>query len=228
MIFIKQNSISGIIAGILKVIIVFIYKVLKFLNLRLLALLALIGVILYFADVFTVNPTVLTVYTIVVGASLALNIFLRIRKIVRFAKKSSKPNKVQIVNGNVTENNANYAYPQGNNNPTPIQYVPINTNQPYAPMPMGSAQQPSAMPNQQPMGYGQAFPAQPFANQGGQQQYGAGYTAGYTPPPAPSYPKYFKVKNSSCIMAEYADRYELYQKTPGGMIKLRTDYKKVQ
>ncbi len=40
------------------------------------------------------------------------------------------------------------------------------------------------------------------------------------------YPKYYAVKqNKNYVMAEYADRYELYQKTNGGLKKIRTDYK---
>ena len=39
-------------------------------------------------------------------------------------------------------------------------------------------------------------------------------------------PRYYRVKqNSSLIMAEYLDRYELYRVADGKLIKLRTDYK---
>ena len=39
-------------------------------------------------------------------------------------------------------------------------------------------------------------------------------------------PKYYKVaQNSNFIMAEYPDRYELYKKTPNGLVKVRTDLK---
>lgn len=39
-------------------------------------------------------------------------------------------------------------------------------------------------------------------------------------------PVYYRVKqNSRYIMAEYSNRYELYQITPTGMKKIRTDYK---
>ena len=40
-------------------------------------------------------------------------------------------------------------------------------------------------------------------------------------------PKYYRVKqNPEYLMAEYADRYELYRITPNGLVKVRTDYKK--
>ena len=39
-------------------------------------------------------------------------------------------------------------------------------------------------------------------------------------------PRYYRVKqNPDYVMAEYSDRFELYQKTSNGLIKLRTDYK---
>ncbi len=39
-------------------------------------------------------------------------------------------------------------------------------------------------------------------------------------------PTYFKVKNHpDYVMAEYADRYELFKKTEDGLKKIRTDYK---
>ena len=39
-------------------------------------------------------------------------------------------------------------------------------------------------------------------------------------------PKYYKVaQNPNFIMAEYTDRYELYKKTPNGLVKVRTDLK---
>ena len=39
-------------------------------------------------------------------------------------------------------------------------------------------------------------------------------------------PKYYRVKqNSSLIMAEYLDKYELYKIVDGKLVKLRTDYK---
>ena len=38
-------------------------------------------------------------------------------------------------------------------------------------------------------------------------------------------PKYYKVaQNPNYIMAEYPDRYELYKKTPNGLVKVRTDF----
>lgn len=40
-------------------------------------------------------------------------------------------------------------------------------------------------------------------------------------------PVYYKVKQDSrYVMAEYSDRYELLLKTPNGLVKVRTDYKK--
>lgn len=40
-------------------------------------------------------------------------------------------------------------------------------------------------------------------------------------------PVYYKVKQDSrYVMAEYSDRYELLLKTPNGLAKVRTDYKK--
>lgn len=45
--------------------------------------------------------------------------------------------------------------------------------------------------------------------------------------PQPVQVRYYEVKqNPSLVMAEYADRYELYKKTSGGLLKIRTDYKK--
>ena len=42
----------------------------------------------------------------------------------------------------------------------------------------------------------------------------------------PETARFYEVRqNPSLVMAEYSDRYELYQKTAGGLIKLRTDYK---
>ncbi len=42
----------------------------------------------------------------------------------------------------------------------------------------------------------------------------------------PEKPTYFKVKNHpDYLMAEFADRYELFKKTDGGLKKIRTDYK---
>ena len=39
-------------------------------------------------------------------------------------------------------------------------------------------------------------------------------------------PRYYKVaQNSNYIMAEYSDRYELFKKTPNGLVKVRTDLK---
>lgn len=39
-------------------------------------------------------------------------------------------------------------------------------------------------------------------------------------------PKYYNVaQNPNFIMAEYPDRYELYKKTPNGLVKVRTDLK---
>lgn len=39
-------------------------------------------------------------------------------------------------------------------------------------------------------------------------------------------PRYYRVKqNSSLIMAEYSDRYELYKVLDGKLLKIRTDYK---
>jgi hypothetical protein len=39
-------------------------------------------------------------------------------------------------------------------------------------------------------------------------------------------PRYFRVKqNPDYVMAEYADRYELFLITDGGLKKIRTDYK---
>ena len=42
----------------------------------------------------------------------------------------------------------------------------------------------------------------------------------------PKYPQYFLVKqNPNYIMAEFEDRYELYEKTDKGLVKIRTDQK---
>lgn len=39
-------------------------------------------------------------------------------------------------------------------------------------------------------------------------------------------PRYYRVKqNPDYLMAEYSDRYELYKKSGGGLIKVRVDYK---
>lgn len=44
--------------------------------------------------------------------------------------------------------------------------------------------------------------------------------------PAPPSVRYYEVRqNPSLVMAEYADRYVLYRKTPNGLVKIRTDYK---
>ena len=43
---------------------------------------------------------------------------------------------------------------------------------------------------------------------------------------SPKYPQYFLVKqNPNYIMAEFEDRYELYEKTDNGLVKIRTDQK---
>ncbi len=46
------------------------------------------------------------------------------------------------------------------------------------------------------------------------------------PPTDAKYPQYFVVKqNPKYIMAEFSDRYELYEKTAHGLVKVRTDPK---
>ncbi len=45
----------------------------------------------------------------------------------------------------------------------------------------------------------------------------------------PVYPKYYAVKqNSDYVMGEFEDRYELYKKTPEGLVLVRTDYKNLR
>lgn len=44
---------------------------------------------------------------------------------------------------------------------------------------------------------------------------------------APKYPVYYQVRqNKNYLYAEYEDRYELFQKTPQGLKRIRTDYKR--
>lgn len=45
-------------------------------------------------------------------------------------------------------------------------------------------------------------------------------------PEKETYPKYFKVKQrENCIMAEFIDRYELFEKRKGEWVRIRTDKK---
>lgn len=53
----------------------------------------------------------------------------------------------------------------------------------------------------------------------------AGYTNEEARTEVKNYPIYYKVRNSSCVMAEFEDRYELYIKTANGLKRVRTDYK---
>lgn len=223
------------IASVISFIIKGVYAVLKFLNIRLLALVALVGVILHFAGAFTVYPSLSIYFWIVVALAVVINIVGRVIKHNKKKKGVPKKKGVQIVKNN-EEDYSNYN-PYDN-------YKNANAPEPQQNYGGGNGYQNGGYQNNgwQNNGY-QNNPYPNYGNQNPQPaqngfpnfngntystwQAGNSSTNNYqqNSQNGEEAPKYFKVKNSNCYMAEFVDRYELYKSTPSGLVKIRTDYK---
>lgn len=224
MIFFKNMLITDAIASVLKAIIKGIYKVLKVLNLRLLGLLAIVGVILFFADAFK-NKTVLLIYVAVVVVCLGTTVAYKIKKITSIGKKNRKGVQIMCCD-NAQKNGTQYQV--GAQNQFGAQYQAGGQYQAAANN-AGAENTAAAKPE---LYVGQAYARFESGTNGtggmGNMNGTGGIqkSADITDMAAANYPKYYKVKNSGCIMAEFEDRYELYVKTYNGLKRIRVDYKR--
>lgn len=92
MILYSNRSVLGVIWKTLAFVIKLIYKILKFFSLQYALALIVIGAILYVTGAF-VNKTVLIVYGLTLAVSVALAIYLSVRRLLGLSPKKEKKDK---------------------------------------------------------------------------------------------------------------------------------------
>ena len=216
MIFFRNYLISDILAGIVKFVIKSIYKVLKLFNLRLIGLLALIGAVLYFGGFFDKYESVKIGFYVTVAVAVVINIISRVNKFVQKSNEKKSKKGVQIVNqANIRNQDSDINTDKSRLSRNNFAKASFSGDGDYT----GNAES-----DNQNSDFYYRQNRQNYVSR--QQTDGYEYVSAHTEE-KPEFPKYYKVRNSNCIMAEFEDRYELYQRSVNGLIKLRTDYKKV-
>ena len=205
--FLKTGLLFSLIKRVIVTIFKAVYAILSFFNLHLTLLVGLVGLVLFLTGIFDKYPSVQTGFYIAIIASILIAIIFTIRKLLGFSGKKRKRKGIEIMD---TEN----ADGDGSGNVSSQVSEGITTQ----------TAQPSQIVQSSPYAEGtytdngQAYPEIQL-----QAQYRGAYGIAVN---EPKYPVYYAVKqNRNYIMAEYADRYELYFKDRNGLKKIRTDLK---
>ncbi len=206
--FLKTGLLFSLIKRVIVTIFKAVYAILSFFNLHLTLLVGLVGLVLFLTGVFDKYPSVQTGFYIAIIASILVAIVVTIRKLLGLSDKKRKRKGIEIMD---TESAGGTADKSGNEPLRSESDSGVQAAQPF------QAVQPVAYADAAYSEYGQA-------SSGVQPQ------TQYQRTPAnvrePQYPVYYAVKqNRNYIMAEYADRYELYFKDRNGLKKIRTDMK---
>ena len=184
-----------------------VYAILSFFNLHLTLLVGLVGLVLFLTGVFDKYPSVQTGFYIAIIASILVAIVVTIRKLLGLSGKKRKRKGIEIMdteNADDTEKDAVSPQAAEGAMAQTAQTSQIVQSSPYA-------------------GASYAENGQASSEIQPQSQYRG--TSGIAVS-EPKYPVYYAVKqNQNYIMAEYADRYELYFKDRNGLKKIRTDLK---
>lgn len=196
MLAVKNRLIFGIIKRFITGVLKVINGVLSLFNLQAAALAGLVGLILYLTGVFERNAAVFLVYCLVLIGAVVFAVVKTVMNLLGISGKNKKRKGVEIMD---VGDEAVHAPQKEQTNTFKSQAGE------YAPQAHTAANA--------------------FENSAVREVFGEEVSA-ETPAKSRVYPLYFSVKqNKDYIMAEYADRYELYFKDAYGLKKIRTDYK---
>lgn len=205
MAFIKTGLVFGLIKKVIVAVFKAVYTVLSFFNLHLTVLVGLVGLVLFLTGTFDKYPTVQTGFYIAIIASVIVAIIITIRKLLGLTNKNRKRKGVEIMNTEVAENSENAPAASAGNAAGEAEALYAQTVPPQG----GRATE-------------NGFQGEIAGNSGVSGNFGLSAADSRK-----AYPVYYEVKqNKNYIMAEYADRYELYFKDRNGLRKIRTDVKK--
>ena len=205
MAFLKTGLVFGLIKKVIVAVFKAVYTVLSFFNLHLTVLVGLVGLVLFLTGTFDKYPTVQTGFYIAIIASVIVAIIITIRKLLGLTNKNRKRKGVEIMNTEVAENSENAPAASAGNAAGEAEALYAQTVPPQG----GRATE-------------NGFQGEIAGNSGVSGNFGLSAADSRK-----AYPVYYEVKqNKNYIMAEYADRYELYFKDRNGLRKIRTDVKK--
>lgn len=205
MAFLKTGLVFGLIKKVIVAVFKAVYTVLSFFNLHLTVLVGLVGLVLFLTGTFDKYPTVQTGFYIAIIASVIVAIIITIKKLLGLTNKNRKRKGVEIMNTEVAEKAETAPAASAGNAAGEAEALYAQT----APL-----QGVRATEN--------GFQGEIASNSGVSGNFGLSAADSRK-----AYPVYYEVKqNKNYIMAEYADRYELYFKDRNGLRKIRTDVKK--
>lgn len=203
--FLKTGLVFGLIKKVIVAVFKAVYTVLSFFNLHLTVLVGLVGLVLFLTGTFDKYPTVQTGFYIAIIASVIVAIIITIKKLLGLTNKNRKRKGVEIMNTEVAENSETAPVASAGNAAGEAEALYAQTAPP---------QGVRATEN--------GFQGEIAGNAGVSGNFGLSAADSRK-----AYPVYYEVKqNKNYIMAEYADRYELYFKDRNGLRKIRTDVKK--
>lgn len=205
MAFLKTGLVFGLIKKVIVAVFKAVYTVLSFFNLHLTVLVGLVGLVLFLTGTFDKYPTVQTGFYIAIIASVIVAIIITIKKLLGLTNKNRKRKGVEIMNTEVAENSETAPAASAGNAAGEAEALYAQTVPPQG----GRATE-------------NGFQGEIAGNSGVSGNFGLSAADSRK-----AYPVYYEVKqNKNYIMAEYADRYELYFKDRNGLRKIRTDVKK--
>lgn len=205
MAFLKTGLVFGLIKKVIVAVFKAVYTVLSFFNLHLTVLVGLVGLVLFLTGTFDKYPTVQTGFYIAIIASVIVAIIITIKKLLGLTNKNRKRKGVEIMNTEVAEKAETAPAASAGNAAGEAEALYAQTAPPQG----GRATE-------------NGFQGEIAGNAGVSGNFGLSAADSRK-----AYPVYYEVKqNKNYIMAEYADRYELYFKDRNGLRKIRTDVKK--
>lgn len=205
MAFLKTGLVFGLIKKVIVAVFKAVYTVLSFFNLHLTVLVGLVGLVLFLTGTFDKYPTVQTGFYIAIIASVIVAIIITIKKLLGLTNKNRKRKGVEIMNTEIAGNSETSPAASAGNAAGEAEALYAQTVPPQG----GRATE-------------NGFQGEIAGNSGVSGNFGLSVADSRK-----AYPVYYEVKqNKNYIMAEYADRYELYFKDRNGLRKIRTDVKK--
>lgn len=205
MAFLKTGLVFGLIKKVIVAVFKAVYTVLSFFNLHLTVLVGLVGLVLFLTGTFDKYPTVQTGFYIAIIASVIVAIIITIKKLLGLTNKNRKRKGVEIMNTEVAEKAETAPAASAGNAAGEAEALYAQT-----------------VPPQGVRATENGFQGEIAGNAGVSGNFGLSAADSRK-----AYPVYYEVKqNKNYIMAEYADRYELYFKDRNGLRKIRTDVKK--
>ncbi len=201
MIIYKNRLIFGIISKIISLCLKLVFKLISLFQLQLALVVSIVGIIVYATGGFEDNTVGVTIYLVVLFITVLYAILGTIRKFLGLDDKKKKSKEKDKKD-------------KGKNKDKDKKKKPLFKNKDVAQNEISATESGSATEVRHSESVANPQP-EPLRNTEGVQTKTAGEE-----------PKYFRVKNNpNYVMAEYSDRYELYQITNGKLTKVRTDFK---